>query len=141
MLARHQGSRRQLHEYLAHQGLSVVYAAVTAWYRYGPNETLAPETMEDFEIVATASGMYSERAQIALTFTCIQRERVNRRLWARKLRRLLARIADGLHYEEALQSARALDTPVEQVAAAVSIREVRSVRLLGGLSSLDREFA
>lgn len=84
MLAQHRGSRRQLYEYLARQGLSVEYAAVTAWYRSGPEETLAPETIADFELVATSSGMYSDHAQIALTFACIQRERVNRRVWARK---------------------------------------------------------
>jgi hypothetical protein len=45
-------------------------------------------------------------------------------------------LAAGKHYEIALKSADAIGTALEQVAAAISLREVESVRNLGKESIL-----
>ena len=43
---------------------------------------------------------------------------------------LLAHLAAGKHYDVAVKSAEVIGTALEQVAAAVSLREVESVRRL-----------
>jgi hypothetical protein len=135
-LTKYGGSRRKLHAALTERGLSVEYAAVVGWYAEGEEEIIAPLKEADFETLARASGLYSDPTLIRATFACIHKERNNRRQYGKHLCRLLAQIAAGQHYEAALQSARALGTPLEQVAAAVSLREIESVRRLGTLSNL-----
>lgn len=130
-LTKYGGNRRQLHRFLEANGISVDYAAVVGWYRSGEDEIIAPLRREDFDILARASGLYAEPARIEATFNCIQHERVARRTCGRKLSGLLTHLAAGKHYEIALQSADAIGSALEQVAAAVSLREVESVRRLG----------
>jgi hypothetical protein len=135
-LTRFNGSRTNLHQHLAAHGLSVEYQAVVGWYRTGEEEILAPQKREDFELLARASGLYSEPTRIIATFNCIEQERRIRRTCGRILSTLLAHLAAGKNYELALKSANAIGTAVEQVAAAVSLQEVETVRSLGerGLS-------
>ena len=130
-LTKHGGNRMKLHRWLEARGLSVEYAAVVGWYRTGEEEIIAPLHWEDFEILARASGLYSDPTRIATTFNCIQHERIVRRTCGRKLSSLLSHLAGGKNYEAALESADAIGTALEQVAAAVSLREIESVRRLG----------
>ena len=83
-----------------------------------------------------------ERAtRISATFNCIEHERVVRRKCGRQLSRLLSHLAAGKNYEAALKSADAIGTALEQVAAAVSLQEVESIRKLGkrGFASILEE--
>lgn len=130
-LTRHGGNRTSLHRSLEANGLSVEYPAVVGWYRSGEDEILAPSKREDFEILARESRLYSDPARILATFNCIHHERVVRRTCGRQLSNLLSYLAAGKHYEVALKSADAIGTALEQVAAAVSLQEVESVRILG----------
>jgi hypothetical protein len=130
-LTKYGGNRKQLHRSLEAKGISVDYPAVVGWYRTGEDEIIAPLRREDFDILARASGLYADPARIEATFNCIQHERVVRRTCGRKLSNLLTHLAAGKHYEVALKSADAIGTALEQVAAAVSLREVESVRRLG----------
>ena len=130
-LTKYGGNRTRLHRALEANGLSVEYQAVVGWYRSGKEEILAPLQREDFEILARASGIYSDPTKIAATFNCIQHERIVRRTCGRQLSKLLSQLAAGKNYEAALKSADAIGTALEQVAAAVSLREVESVRRLG----------
>lgn len=136
-LTKFNGSRTNLHRHLAERGLSVEYEAVVGWYRTGEEEILAPQRRDDFELLAHASGLYSEPTRIMATFNCIEQERRVRRTCGRTLSALLAHLAAGKNYELALKSADAIGTAVEQVAAAVSLQEVETVRSLGkrGLSA------
>lgn len=135
------GNRMKLHRSLEARGLSVDYAAVVGWYRTGEDEIIAPLRREDFEILARVSGLYSDPTRIAATFNCIQHERTVRRTCGRKLSTLLTHLAAGKHYEVALKSADAIGSALEQVATAVSLQEVESVRKLGkqSLSSTREE--
>ncbi|MCA3749768.1 MAG: hypothetical protein IN808_11615 [Rubrobacter sp.] len=126
-LAKHGGSRRRLHEELERRGLSVDYEAVVGYYARGKKEIMAPERFEDFELLARASGMYTDPQHLERTFECIRAERENRRRYGRRLRRLLRQLVGGAHYQAALESAEVLGTPVEEVAAAVALREVRDI--------------
>ncbi|MGC1782112.1 MAG: hypothetical protein WA708_06310 [Acidobacteriaceae bacterium] len=130
-LTKFRGNRRQLHRSLETEGISVDYSAVVGWYRKGEDEIIAPQKREDFDILARASGLYADLSRMEATFNCIQRERAVRRTCGRKLSNLLTHLAAGQHYEVALKSADAIGTALEQVAAAVSLREIESVRKLG----------
>ncbi len=137
-LTKYGGNRRGLHRELESKGISVDYPAVVGWYRTGEDEIIAPLKREDFDILARASGLYADSGRIEATFNCIKHERVVRRTCGRKLSTLLSHLAAGKNYELALKSADAIGTPVEQVAAAVSLREVECVRRLGkGSFSLE----
>jgi len=129
-LTKYGGNRRRLHRYLELQGISVDYAAVVGWYRPGEDEIIAPRKREDFEVLARASGLYSDAGRMEATFNCIQHERVARQTCGRKLSQLLTHLAAGKHYDIALKSADAIGTALEQVASAVDLREVESVRML-----------
>lgn len=125
------GNRMRLHNALEEHGLSVDYGALLGWYRTGDDEIMAPDSREDFEILAGATGLYSDPTRISATFNCIRHERAVRRTCGRQLSRLLSHLAAGKNYEAALKSADAIGTALEQVAAAVSLQEVESVRKLG----------
>lgn len=129
-LRKYAGNRANLFHALEVKGLSVDYPAVVGWYRSGEDEVLAPQRREDFEILARVSGLYPDPARIGDTFNCIEHERVARRKCGKQLSNLLSYLAAGKHYEIALKSADAIGTAVEQVASAVSLREVASVRKL-----------
>jgi len=130
-LTKYGGNRRRLHRWLEQQGISVDYPAVVGWYRPGEDEIIAPLKREDFDVLARTSGLYSDAGRMEATFNCIQHERVVRRTCGRKLSQLLTHLAAGKHYDIALKSADAIGTALEQVASAVSLREVESVRMLG----------
>lgn len=136
-LVRCKGSRRRLHEKLRASGISVDYPAVVGWYANGENEILAPQTFEDFRILAGASGIYSDEVLIRMTFSCIRAERMLRRLCGKKLSRFLAQIVGGQNYDAALMTAKAIGTPLEEVASAVCLREVCEVLRVGTLASLE----
>jgi hypothetical protein len=129
-LTKYGGSRMKLHRSLEANGLSVEYQAVVGWYRTGEKEIIAPLSRQDFEILARTSGLYSDPTLISATFNCIRHERTVRRTCGRKLSSLLSHLAAGKHYDVALKSADAIGTALEQVAAAVSLREIESVRKL-----------
>jgi hypothetical protein len=135
-LTRHGGIRRRLHEALSAQSLGVEYEATVGWFCGGEDEIIAPQSREDFGILARATGIYSNESLIDATHACIITERNMRRRCGRILSRLLAQIAAGQNFEAALDSAKVLGTPVEHVAAAVALREIESVRKLGGLLSV-----
>ena len=130
-LTKYGGNRMRLYRSLEANSLSVDYPAVVGWYRTGEEEIIAPLKREDFELLARASGLYSDPTRISATFNCIQHERTVRRTCGRKLSSLLSHLVAGKHYDVALKSADAIGTALEQVAAAVSLREVASVRKLG----------
>ncbi len=135
-LSKHSGNRRRLFDSLASAGLRVKYEAVVGWFNGGEDEVIAPLDEADFALLAKASGLYSDAAMMHMTFTCIRTERTIRRQCGRILGRLLSQIAAGQHYEAAIRSAKAIGTPLEQVAAAVSVREVASVSRVGTLLSM-----
>ncbi len=128
LLTQYGGNRMKLCRLLQTNGLSVDYGAVVGWYQTGEDERIAPLRGQDFEIVARASGLYPDPTQIEATFNCIQRERISRRKWGRRLGRLLFHIAAGQHYEAALESADAIGSALEEIAAAVTLREIDSVQ-------------
>ena len=133
-LTRYGGVRRRLHERLTRDGLTVEYEATVGWYAGGEEEIIAPQSREDFGVLARASGIYTDEALIDATFACITGERKLRRKCGKILSQLLSSIAAGQNFETALESARALGTPVEHVASAVVMREVEAVHPLGSLS-------
>ena len=135
-LSKHASNRRRLYESLASAGLRVKYEAVVGWFNRGEDEVIAPLDEADFAILARASGIYSDPTLMHMTFACIRAERTLRRRCGRILGRLLSQIAAGQHYEAAIRSAKAIGTPLEQVAAAVSVREVVSVSRVGTLLSM-----
>lgn len=135
-LSKHSSNRRRLYESLSSAGLRVKYEAVTGWFNGGEDEVLAPLDESDFALLARESGIYSDSAIMRMTFACICTERNLRRQCGRILGRLLTQIAAGQHYEAAIKSARAIGTPLEQVAAAVSVREVVSVSRVGTLLTM-----
>lgn len=138
-LMRHGGNRRALYRELEEGGLSVNYEAVACYYAAGEKEVLAPDRFDDFRLLAEASGTYTADAHVRRTFGHVRTERVARRTCGRLLHGLLRRLAGGAHYEAALTSANVLGTPVEQVAAAVSLREVSEARPIGNLADLKLE--
>ena len=135
-LSKHSGNRRHLFNALASAGLGVGYEAVVGWFNGGEDEVIAPLSEADFAILAGASGIYSDRAMMKMTLIYIRKERSIRRQCGKILSRLLAQIASGQHYEVAVRSAKAIGTPLEQVATAVSLREVVSVSHVGTLLSM-----
>src|SRR5271157_514314 len=135
-LSKHAGKRRRLFEALVSAGLRVKYEAVVGWFNGGEDEIIAPLDEDDFAALARESGLYSDPALMQMTFACIRTERTLRRQCGRILGRLLSQIAAGQHYEEAIRSAKAIGTPLEQVAAAVSVREVVAVSRVGTLLSM-----
>ena len=129
-LLKYNGNRQRLYEELKRHGLSVDYAALRGYFVEGEDEIIAPLRFEDFELLARASGIYTDLDRLRFTFQCIQRERGNRRTNGRRLHNLLRHLAGGAHYQAALESAGVLGTPVEHVAAAVELRQVVGVRSL-----------
>lgn len=138
-LMRHGGNRRLLYRELHGRGLSVGYEAVASYYAAGEREVLAPDRFGDFQLLAEVSGVYTQDAHVRRAFGHVRAERIARRTCGRLLHGLLRRLAGGAHYEAALASAQVLGTPVEEVAAAVSLCEVCEARPLGGLQGLERE--
>lgn len=130
------GNRQKLYNFLFERGLSVDYQAVVGWYATGEEEIIAPQKQTDFEILASFSGIYTDPVLLRVTFQYIQKERYLRRGYGKRLVKLLGQIAAGHNYEVALKSARVLDTPLEQVAAAVTLKQVESVRSLGTISNM-----
>jgi hypothetical protein len=130
------GNRRSLFEELSGRGLSVDYPAVVGWYAEGEHEILAPQSSTDFEVLAKFSGIYTEDALLRATFAHIATERTIRRQCGRVLSRLLAQIAAGKQYDVAVESAKAIGSPLEQLASAVTICDVEAVRLVSSLADL-----
>jgi hypothetical protein len=123
------GDRRALYADLARRGLSSDYGTVTTWFREGQDEILAPQQLEDFVLLARASGTYPDEDLMIDTFRCIQQHRGRHRAEGRILRGLLRAIVSGNGYDEALESARKIDANVGDVLAAVELLEVEAVDL------------
>ncbi len=127
-LARNGNNKRQLFEQLEREGLSVDYPAVVTWFRQDLEEIIAPQTLSDFTLLAQHTRIYQQPKQIQHTFSCIENERKLRRRTGKLLRRFLTQIASGKHYQAALESAEAIGTPLENIAAAVTLREIAKVQ-------------
>lgn len=128
LLARHNGDRNALVLELKRQGLASSFDTALTWFRDGDEGPLAPQQLEDFLVVAAATGCYPNEDLMTRTFTCIQQHRGRHRLAGKALRALLRAILTGEGYEAALEGARKFDADVGDVLAAVEAREVRHVR-------------
>jgi hypothetical protein len=122
-LRRHRNNRRELHRSLAQRALTVDYAAVTTWFRTGDEETLAPQSDADFQILAEAGGL--DRPDIVQRMLqAIRTERGFRRTLGRRLATVLRQIAAGADFEVAIKTAGVIGTEVEQVASATELRGI-----------------
>lgn len=138
LLAQHKGDRYALALELKRRGLTSQPDTAFSWFREGDEGTMAPQQLDDFLVVAAATGCYSNQALMERTFTCIQQHRGRNRLAGRALRALLRAILTGEGYEAALEGARKFDAAVGDVLAAVELREVRQLQSVGN-SLLERE--
>jgi hypothetical protein len=130
LLKKHDLNRRRLYDVLRNKGLKVDYSAVVGWYSTGEDEIIAPLHKSDLSILAAETGMFGSRKDVEALFETIQCERNLRRQCGRLLRRLLTSLCGGQNFEGAMSGAQLLGTPVEEVAAAVSLREVVTVQHL-----------
>ncbi len=121
------GDHAELFSRLASDGLRSDYSTVRTWFQKD-DEVLAPQQFEEFEILARTTGCYHDDKLLRAAFRFIQEERGRNRAAGRKLRELLRAIIRGDGYEEALESARALDTAIGDVLSAVELLQVRAVR-------------
>jgi len=71
--------------------------------------------------------VYRDEADMHATFKSIHEERVNRRKLGRQLRSALKSLSRGHHFEQALLTAEALNSDVEEVMHALELREVAKV--------------
>jgi hypothetical protein len=110
--------------------ISVSQQALTAWFgteRDDDGECLAPRDEPDFKQVAALSGVYRDDQDMHATFRSIHEERVNRRKMGRQLRSALRALSHGHRFEQALHTAEALNTDVEEVMHALELREIAKV--------------
>ncbi|ACB74473.1 hypothetical protein Oter_1187 [Opitutus terrae PB90-1] len=110
--------------------ISVGQQALSAWFgneRDDEGECLAPREEADFKQVATLSEVYRDDQDMHATFRSIHEERVNRRKLGRQLRAALKSLSRGQRFEQALRTAEALDSEVEEVMHALESREIAKV--------------
>jgi len=110
--------------------ISVTQQAVSAWFgteRDDEGECLAPREESDFKHLAELSGVYRNEQDMNTTFKSIHEERVNRRKLGRQLRSALKSLSRGHRFEQALLTAEALNSDVEEVMHALELREVAKV--------------
>jgi len=110
--------------------ISVTQQAVLAWFgteRDDEGECLAPREESDFKHLAELSGVYRDEQDMTTTFKSIHEERVNRRKLGRQLRSALKSLSRGHRFEQALLTAEALNSDVEEVMHALELREIAKV--------------
>lgn len=120
-------TRRELYEKLHASGLTSGYETFTTWFRDGDEGVLAPQQFEEFEVLAKESGAYSAPKLLESTFKAVQHARGRNRAAGKKLKAFLRAVVSGDDYEEALDSARKIDTGLGDVLAAVQVLEVAGV--------------
>src|SRR5882672_1430317 len=126
-LLRKFATRRELHRAFEEAGGSGGYEVLTTWLRDDAGGSLAPQHFEDFEKLAKLSGVYSAPSLAIRTFQVIRKARGRNRLAGRKLRAFLRAVVSGDGFDDALESARGLDTALGDVLAAVEVLEVSTV--------------
>jgi hypothetical protein len=120
-------SKRELYEKLVKDGLTSTYATFCTWVRE-EDDTMAPQQIEEFMIVAKATGAFPTDELIRRTFKCVQQVRGRNRAAGRKLKSVLRALQAEAGYEDALDSVRRVDPDLADVYAAVDVVEVVSVR-------------
>jgi hypothetical protein len=120
-------SKRELYEKLVKDGLTSTYATFCTWVRE-EDDTMAPQQIEEFMIVAKATGAFPTDELIRRTFKCVQQVRGRNRAAGRKLKAVLRALQAEAGYEDALDSVRRVDPDLADVYAAVDVVEVVSVR-------------
>ncbi|RQP38380.1 DISARM anti-phage system protein DrmE domain-containing protein [Burkholderia ubonensis] len=122
--------KSELYERLREKGLKSTYEAFMSWFN-GEDGIVAPQQFDEFEIVARECETYSKApAMLASTFEAVQHERGRNRAAGKVLRRFLRAVVSGDDYDDALDSARKLDTALGDVLAAVEVLTVHSVRVI-----------
>lgn len=124
-------SKRALYDRLVNRGLTSSYGTFLSWFGDDDETVIAPQQFEEFEVLAKEADVYkSSPAMLDSAFRAIQRHRGRNRTAGRKLREFLRAVVSGDGYEEALTSARRLDTALADVLAAVEVLEIASVRVI-----------
>jgi hypothetical protein len=124
-------SSRDLHDRLVKRGLASSYSTFLTWFGDGDETVIAPQQFEEFEVLASEADVYkSSSAMLEAAFRAVQHQRGRNRTAGRKLREFLRAVVSGNGYEEALTSARKLDTALADVLAAVEVLEIASVHIL-----------
>lgn len=136
MFGRYQ-NKTTLYDQLRMQGLKSSYEAFLDWFREDGN--LAPQKLQDFEVLAKESARYSSPALITATFEAVRHARGRNRVCGRQLKQFLRAVVSGDGYTEALESARKLDTALADVLAAVEVLEVEKVRVVQRIGDGKRE--
>lgn len=124
-------SGRDLHDRLVKRGLASSYGTFLTWFGDDDQTVIAPQQFEDFAVLASEADVYkSSPAMLEAAFRAVQRQRGRNRTAGRKLREFLRAVVSGNGYEEALTSARRLDTALADVLAAVEVLEIASIRII-----------
>jgi hypothetical protein len=126
---RFNGDRREIFRELA-SSISVDYQALKAWFgrhRAENAECIGPLAQHDFVRVAELTGAYRDVADIVSTYQTVHLERVNRRRLGRALHACLRGLAGGCGFDQAMRTAQALDTEVEEVVSSVEMREIARI--------------
>ena len=129
-LAKRHRNKRALYVTLRGRGLASGYETFTTWFRDGEEGVLAPQQFDEFEVLAKESAAYTSAELLKATFEAVQRARGRNRASGRMLCRFLRAAVSGEGYDDALESARKLDTALGDVLAAVEVLEVKSLRTI-----------
>lgn len=127
-LVRTHDSKQTVYDLMRRSGLESTYSTFLSWFREDA-ETIAPQTLEQFAIIAKASGVFRSDKQLRGTYTCIQHVRGRNRRAGRQLRALLRAVISRDGYEDALENVRKVDPDLADAYAAVDVVEVLEVRL------------
>jgi hypothetical protein len=127
--SRFNGDRRAIFRELASR-ISVDYQALKAWFgrhRAEDSECIGPLAQQDFVQVAELTGAYRNAVDMVSTYQSVHLERVNRRRLGRALHASLRGLAGGCGFDQAMRTAQALDTEVEEVVSCVEMREIARI--------------
>lgn len=125
-LVRLHEKRMDLYEALCAHGLKSTYASFRTWFKEDA-DTIAPQTFNEFVVIANATNAFKSEKQIGDVFRCIRKLRGRNRSIGRKLHALLRAVVSRDGYEEALESVRTIDPDLADVFAAVDVTEIESV--------------
>jgi hypothetical protein len=121
-------SKRELFDRLVSKGLTSSYGTFITWFGDGEDNVIAPQQFDEFKILASEIDAYANSAlMMSSAFKAVQHERGRNRALGRALRKFLRAVIAGTGYEEALASARSLNSAIGDVFAAVEVLEVDSV--------------
>jgi hypothetical protein len=93
-------------------------------------DCIGPRDQKDFNEVAKMTEIYQDEADVLSTYNTVHQERVNRRRLGRLLRTALRGLARGNAFDQAVNTAQALDTEVEEVMYAVELHEIAKARTI-----------